>query len=391
MSGLRIKLNLLKFLGVLALALLVLAATTEGFITREAVASLAISLSVAAFIFAYAAQRSAMKTLRSAQDYFSHIERVNSQLRRARESAPASVTLSPAAERLARRLEAAPIDPPRPVTGMRPTVIEGGKAKSERLAQDKAAAEDALLLALETHELGVSLEPVVELQTSKVTAYRVHAHVKTAEGTSADMRRPAEKQTGIDPVRFDMELFQSAASSARRFPGASVDQTPLICPLGLDSLASPKDMRKIIAMMNSLPSLQAALVLEVPAAALAHEGIMASGAALLADAGLRIALEGRLPQERELLMLDRFGFEFWSLPGDDIDVTEHSASQAACVISGETRLIATGLAEEHEVIALIDEGVKLVCGPMFSLPRPVKPRGAIMAAGDERGRLGTLQ
>jgi hypothetical protein len=250
-SGLRIKLKFLKFLGVLALAFLVLAATSEGFITREAVAALAISLSAAAVIYAYAAQRSAMKTLRSAQEYFSHIESANQRLRQGAKSKQPLMPPSPAAERLARQLEAIPVDPPRLVTGLRPLVIEGGKAKSERLAQDKAAAEDALLLALEIHELGVSLEPVVDIQSSKVMAYRVHAHVKTAEGTSADMRRLAGKQTGIDPVRFDMELFQSSAGCARRFPGAGADATPLICPLGLDSLASPKDMRKIIAMMNS--------------------------------------------------------------------------------------------------------------------------------------------
>ena len=389
---LRIKPYLLKLAGIAGLALLTLAATSEGMISRDLVAALAISISVAALAASFLAHRQGKEMQRSAQDYFAKIENASRRLARDRlltetaSPAPAAqpVRRAPAA---AKSVEAA--SAPRLAQGLRPTVIEGGKAKAERLSAEMSATDDALLVALESHALCVSLEPVVELQSSKVTAYRVHAHITNADGLSVNLRRLEGNHLGIDPTKFDMELFHAAAAAARRFPGASADDTPLICPLGGATLSSPKDLRKIVAMMNNLPGLRSALVLEIPAAALGHDDIMLSGAGLLADAGLRLGVEGGLEARRFHQIAERFDIEFWSMRGADISEAETSLFTVSSGNGGEAKVIATGLGEDHEVVAMIDAGVTLVCGPRFADPKPVRAPGAETGAQD-RDRLGGL-
>ena len=223
---LRIKPSLTKFAGIAGLALLVLAATSEGIVSRDLIAALAISLSAAALAVALQAHRQGKEMQRSAQDYFAKIENAARRLERDRLFTDADPALAPIPARRAQAagkpLEAA--SAPRLTPGLRPTVIEGGKAKAERLSAEMSATDDALLVALDMHALAVSLEPVVELQTSTVIAYRVHAHVSTADGLGVNLRRLEGNHPGIDPARFDMELFHAAAGASRRFLGASADK-----------------------------------------------------------------------------------------------------------------------------------------------------------------------
>ena len=370
----RIKQGIYKFAGIAALAMLVLAATSEGVVSRDLVAALAVSLSVAAFVLSTLAFRQGKQAQRSAQDYFVKIENAARRLERGALAAEKEAPL-PAA-RAARRASTSSVtneNAPRLAAGLRPTVIEGGKAKAERLSAEMSAADDALLVALDTHALTVSLEPVVELQSSKVIAYRVHAHVMTADGAGVDLRRLEGSHMGIDPARFDAELFHAAAAASRRFLGAAADDTPLICPLGLATLGSPKDLRKIVAMMNNLPGLKSGLVLEIPSDALVSDDVLLSGAGLIADSAIRLAVEGRLDARRMKEAIERFDVEFWSIAGSEI-VAEDAGSLIA--EGGEIKVVATSLAHDHEVVAMIDSGVTLVCGPRFSEPKPVKPLNA---------------
>ena len=370
----RIKQGIYKFAGIAALAMLVLAATSEGVVSRDLVAALAVSLSVAAFVLSTLAFRQGKQAQRSAQDYFAKIENAARRLERGALAAEKEAPL-PAA-RAARRASTSSVtneNAPRLAAGLRPTVIEGGKAKAERLSAEMSAADDALLVALDTHALTVSLEPVVELQSSKVIAYRVHAHVMTADGAGVDLRRLEGSHMGIDPARFDAELFHAAAAASRRFLGAAADDTPLICPLGLATLGSPKDLRKIVAMMNNLPGLKSGLVLEIPSDALVSDDVLLSGAGLIADSAIRLAVEGRLDARRMKEAIERFDVEFWSIAGSEI-VAEDAGSLIA--EGGEIKVVATSLAHDHEVVAMIDSGVTLVCGPRFSEPKPVKPLNA---------------
>lgn len=388
---LRIKPSLYRVAGVAALALLVLAATSEGIVSRDLVAALAISISLAALAASLLAHRHGKEMERSAQDYFAKIENAARRLERNRLVNETEPSVSPAKPvrrpaSFAETVEAA--NAPRLAQGLRPTVIEGGKAKAERLSAEMSATDDSLLVALETHSLAVSFEPVVELQTSKVAAYRVHAHVTTADGLSVSLRRLEGSHPGIDPAKFDMELFHAAAGSARRFLGAAADDTPLICPLGGATLGSPKDLRKIVAMMNNLPGLKSGLVLEIQAGALGNDDIMLSGAGLLADAAMRLGVEGGIEPERLKGIAERFEIEFWSMTGAEILGAQTSLYTVSPRHGSEMKVIATGLAEDHEVVAMIDAGVQLVCGPRFADPKPVKPRGADAASEpDRRGGL----
>lgn len=183
---------------------------------------------------------------------------------------------------------------------------------------------------------------------------------------------------GIDPARFDAELFHAAAAASRRFLGAAADDTPLICPLGLATLGSPKDLRKIVAMMNNLPGLKSGLVLEIPSDALVSDDVLLSGAGLIADSAIRLAVEGRLDARRMKEAIERFDVEFWSIAGSEI-VAEDAGSLIA--EGGEIKVVATSLAHDHEVVAMIDSGVTLVCGPRFSEPKPVKPLNASPPSG----------
>jgi cyclic-di-GMP phosphodiesterase, flagellum assembly factor TipF len=388
---LRIKPSFYKAAGIAALATLVLAATSEGVISRDLVAALAISLSVAALAASFLAYRQGKEMQRSAQDYFARIENAARRLERDRlqveKDAPAPV-LRPArrAADIAKPVEGA--NALRLAPGLRPTVIEGGKAKAERLSAEMSATDDALLVALDMHALTVSLEPVVELQSSKVMAYRVHAHVTTADGLSVNLRRLEGSHPGIDPARFDLELFHSAAAAARRFPGASADETPLICPLSNAALGSPKDLRKVTAMMNNLPGLKSALVLEIPSDALAADDVFLSGAGLLADSAIRLAVEGRLDARRMKETFGRLDVEFWSMSGADIISQDAVRLMLSASGASEAKVIATALAQDHEVVEMIDSGVTLVCGPRFCEPKPVKQPGA--EAPLDRDRAGGL-
>lgn len=386
----RIRSYLTRTAGIAGLALLALAATSEGIVSRDLVAALAIAISLAALAASSLAYRQGKEMQRSAQDYFAKIENAARRLERdrlfagedTRETDIRTSRRAPLAEKSAEAVSA-----PRLAQGLRPTVIEGGKAKAERLSAEMSAADDALLVALDTHALAVSLEPVVELQSSEVSAYRVHAHVNTADGLSVNLRRLEGNHPGIDPAKFDMELFHAAASAARRLPGALADETPLICPLGGATLGSPKDLRKIVAMMNNLPSLKSGLVLEIPAHALGSDDIMLFGAGLLADAAIRLGVEGSLDRGRMKDIEGRFEIEFWSMSGAEISA-EATSLFAIAAGGGDAKIIATGLVEDHEIVAMIDAGITLVCGPRFADPKPVKPRGSEAAA--DRDRMGGL-
>jgi hypothetical protein len=388
---LRIKPSLYKFAGITALAMLVLAATSEGVISRDLVAALAISLSAAALAASLLALRRGKDIQRSAQDYFAKIENATRRLERDRlvteKDAPApTATAMRRAPDSAKQADAA--NAPRLAPGLRPMVIEGGKAKAERLSAEMSATDDALLVALDTHALAVSLEPVVELQSSRVVAYRVHAHVTTADGISVHLRRLEGSHPGIDPARFDMELFHSAAAAARRFPGASADETPLICPLSGAALGSPKDMRKIVAMMNNLPGLKSALVLEMPSDTLVSDDVFLSGPGLLADSAIRLAVEGSLEARRMKEVFGRLDIEFWSIRGADIIAEGAGGFMLSASSASSAKVIATALAQDHEVVEMIDCGVALVCGPRFCEPKQVKTPGS--DTHPDRDRAGRL-
>lgn len=359
--------------------MLVLAATSEGVISRDLVAALAISLSAAALAASLLALRRGKDMQRSAQDYFAKIENAARRLERDRliteKDAPAPMTKAMRrAPDPGRQAESA--NAPRLAPGLRPMVIEGGKAKAERLSAEMSATDDALLVALDTHALAVSLEPVVELQSSRVIAYRVYAHVTTADGISVHIRRLEGSHPGIDPARFDMELFHSAAAAARRFPGASADETPLICPLSGAALGSPKDMRKIVALMNNMPGLKSALVLEMPSDTIASDDVFLSGPGLLADSAIRLAVEGRLDARRMKEVFGRLDVEFWSLRGADIILEGAGGFMLSAGGGSSAKVVATALAQDHEVVEMIDSGVALVCGPRFCEPKQVKTLGS---------------
>jgi hypothetical protein len=368
---LRTVLKFLRLLGMAILTLLFLAAMSEGVFSRDLTLALTAALAAAALLTALLAYRRMRKTTRDAQEMFAELERA---ARRANAAAVAPLAPLPRKD--------APKAAPKPSRSKQRKAlpIPANEPGSARMAGTKplpaisdnlSAAEDALLLAMGNHDLDISLEPVVELQTSEVVAFRVHAALQAADGSTVHVRRIEGKHTGIDPARFDAELFHAAASAMRRLMGVSADTTPFICPLGLSVLSSHKDLRKIVGMMTGLPGLQSGLVIEIPGDALRHEGLASTGAALLLDAGLRLAIEGPLPKGQHLEILQRFAFEFWSLKGVHIGLSAKSTD------TGETgtRIVATHLAEDHDVVAIIDAGVKLVCGPLFSHPKPVRRRG----------------
>jgi hypothetical protein len=386
---LRIRPSLYKSAGIAALTMLVLAATSESVISRDLVAALAISISAAALAASLLALRRSKDMQRSAQDYFAKIENAARRLERDRlnldtEPATPRTNVARRAAEIAKLSENAP----RLAPGLRPMVIEGGKAKAERLSAEMSATDDALLVALDTHALAVSLEPVVELQSSRVIAYRVHALVTTADGLSVHLRRLEGRHPGIDPARFDMELFHSAAAAARRFLGASADETPLICPLSGAALGSPKDMRKIVAMLNNLPGLKSALVLEMPSDTLASDDVFLSGPGLLADSAIRLAVEGSLDARRMKEVFGRLDIEFWSMRGADIILEGAGGFMLSSSGASSAKVIATALAQDHEVVEMIDCGVALVCGPRFCEPKQVKTPGA--ETHSDRDRAGGL-
>jgi hypothetical protein len=364
--------KILRLLGMALLTLLFLAAMSEGVFSRDLTLSLTVALAIAALATALLAYRRMRKTTRDAQDIFAELERAARRANAAAltplAAAPEKMVSKPAAKSSRSKPRKLP-----PVAANEPGSARtaGTKPLQPLVTDDVTSAEDALLLAIGNHDLDISLEPVVELQSSAVIAYRVHAALQSADGATVHVRRIEGKHTGIDPARFDSELFHSAASAMRRLLGSSADATPLLCPLGLSVLSSHKDLRKIVGMMTGLPGLQSGLVIEIPGEALQHEGLASTGAALLLDAGLRLAVEGPLPEDQHLEILERFAFEFWSLKGVHIALSGKTAE------TGETgaRLIATHLAEDHDVVAIIDAGVKLVCGPLFSNPKPVRRRG----------------
>jgi hypothetical protein len=373
---LRTGLKLLRFIGVVLLTLLFLAAMSEGVFTRDLTLAFAAALAAAALGTAVLAYRRMRKTTLQAQDMFAELERA------ARRANAASLTPLAApleqppvkaatkASRVKPR-KAVPVAANEPGSAANSARLAGSKPRLPIVTDDVSSAEDALHLAMGSHDLEISLEPVVELASSNVVAYRVFAHLQAADGSSVHVRRLEGKHTGIDPARFDGELFHAAASAMRRLLGASADATPLVCPVGISVLSSHKDLRKIVGMMAALPGLQSGLVIEVPGDALQHEGLASTGAALLLDAGIRLAVEGPLPDGQHIEILERFAFEFWSLKGVHIALSGKSAD------TGETgtRLVATHLAEDHDVVAMIDAGVKLVCGPLFADPKPVRKRG----------------
>jgi hypothetical protein len=366
--------KLSRLLGIVLLTLLFLAAMSEGIFSRDLTLALTAALAVAALMTALLAYRRMRKTTREAQEMFAELERAARRVNAAALAPPPPLQETPVSKPAARSTrskhrKSLPIPANEPGSAR----TAGTRPVFPLVMDDASSAEDALHLAIGNHDIDLSLEPVVELQSSTVLAYRVHAALQSAEGTTVHVRRLEGKHTGIDPVRFDTELFHAAASAMRRLLGASADVTPLICPLGLSVLSSHKDLRKIVGMMTGLPGLQSGLVIEIPGDALQQEGLASTGAALLLDAGLRLAVEGPLPGQQHLEMLDRFAFEYWSLKGVHIALSGRSTD------TGETgtRLIATHLAEDHDVVAIIDAGVKLVCGPLFSAPKPVRRRGDI--------------
>lgn len=251
--------------------------------------------------------------------------------------------------------------------------------------------ERALARALEDDTLELSLQPIVSVSGNVVKAFEAFVHLGLADGTSLDLRRPAEPSDRFDRAVLECRIVTKAVEIGRRRLGAERETMALHCPISHALLDESRQSAAVVELLRLHPTMARAIVLSAPSPLLVDaararreslEPLLTAGATFAAEGwdapletlpALRASAVGFLKLDTDRL-LDRDRGRRKSPSGFDVVSTA-----AECGIG----VIATGVATDEDAVNLLDIGVELMAGARFGPPRRL--RAAERSEGNDLG------
>ncbi len=247
-----------------------------------------------------------------------------------------------------------------------------------------AGAEVAYLKAIQTGIFDLALQPIVSVSGSNAAGFEVFANLPIEGGQTIDIRRPADHRARGNAATFERLLFTVAMQAGRKRLGAASTSMPLHIAVSEALLNDGKEFAAVLDMLQFYPDLARSFVLSFPAETLlAERHRQALG--LLAGKGARFAAEGwaedRLAAELAGMgAAAPTGLAFIKMSADRLLDRESRRQKLIPAVSlleraaaGNLTIVATGVANDEDAVALIDLGVDLMAGPRFGGPKRLKP------------------
>ncbi len=258
------------------------------------------------------------------------------------------------------------------------------RAEAARVAQERAAAERAAVIgaALSEGKVEVHLQPIVQLPQRRTRGYEALVRLRLDENT---LLLPHEfvsviEERGFGPT-LDALVLTRALAIARHL-GAKEGDLFVSCNFGPATWSSSKALATLSRILDKYREHTGHLVIEMPQGV--FRGLDPTSLGLLGAMsanGVRFALDQIVDLRLDPVSLFDRGIRFVKVPaallmeqaeggtGADIAASDLSTSLARASVV----LIADQVGDDPTVADMIDLGVMMGQGAIFSPPRPVKP------------------
>lgn len=264
--------------------------------------------------------------------------------------------------------------PPTPAPRTRPLVPPRYQSLGE------AGFVELLKRALEAQRLEVHLQPLVSLPSRKPVGYDVIARIRDDDGATilpVDYWRAAERSRLIQAI--DTSVVAAAFRVARRLTQRTKD-VMLLVPMSTETLAGPRAFATIERLAKANVDLNGSLVFGFPLASVMSIGPMeaqsldalrALGFRLSLDQAADLTFDARLAASRGFRMVRADVATVLSGAGPrggDI----HPSDLPDLLQRAGLDLIVGEVANEPQVLELLDYRVRFAVGDVFGPARPVR-------------------
>ena len=194
------------------------------------------------------------------------------------------------------------------------------------------------------------------------------------DGRPLDIRDIAEPPAGFDVAAFELQTVTAAVAVARR-KLAGLPEQALHVALSEAFLASSDSVAAIVAMAREYPLIARGIIFCADArcfqpASTAHEAL-----SHLAAVGFGLAAE--LKEGQPASAPAHSALRFVRVPAQRL--LRSVAEPGLDVERDKIEIVATGVSEDREAMALLDLGIDAMVGERFSAPRRVRAERAAEA------------
>lgn len=294
---------------------------------------------------------------------------------------------------LTERTQAEPAPPTAaPAPGQATETVPQARQPAERPGEPEPAVsaeavERALVRAVQSGDIEVSLQPIISVSQSAASGFEAHAHLEPGEGARpVDIRRLAQPVAGLDPSAFEVAMVRAAIAAGRRQLGTATERMPFHVAVSDALLGNADEIRSLAELAEVHKALTASLVLSVPASLLAAGGETRARLDQLTSAGFRLAAENWDGSAADAASVARRGVAFVKLAANRLLDRERTrrrmaagAELASAAQEAGLTVVATGVNGDEDAVALIDLGIDLMVGERFSGPRRIRSAAARQA------------
>ncbi len=224
--------------------------------------------------------------------------------------------------------------------------------------------------------LSTSLEPVIDLFTSKTTHYRLHLGMLREDGEEvpSDTVLHHADRTGLR-AGFDLHASREALLLLRRLRQRDAGLS-IFLPVGAQTLQSEDTIARVMNLLVEYHDVASGLVLEIPHAMLAGlSDLGLEGLAKLARAGHTLALSNVSTAGVDLPALSKLNVRYVSLNVSHAAGADGPSKQmlqfAQTARSLRVHIIVTNVSDQRTV-ANISKITRFAAGPCFAEPRRVR-------------------
>lgn len=239
---------------------------------------------------------------------------------------------------------------------------------------------ELLKQAVEENRLVFHIEPIVTLPQRKVHGYDLVPRLLLEDDELADRADFMPRHGGEEIVgRIESLGLDEAITVARRSRTAGTPIT-LYVPLSRATLSTAKSVELVLAALDANRAISSSLLFAVPQAdlralsakekaSLAAIGKMGVGLSLAAATSLRFDYAELQGLAFKTVRVDATRFLRQPEGFTDFHVSDIAAYGRRFGIE----LIATGIIDEQQLLALFEDGISLAQGPHIASPGPVRP------------------
>lgn len=273
---------------------------------------------------------------------------------------------------------------PEAVRQARLQAMAAERAEAARQAQEQAAAERAAVIgaALAEGKVEVHLQPIVQLPQRRTRGYEALVRLRLDENT---LLLPHEflsviEERGFGPT-LDALVLTRALAIARHL-GSKEGELFVSCNFGAATWASSKALVTLSRILDKYREHTGNLIIEMPQSV--FRGLDPTSLGLLGAMsanGVRFALDQLVDLRLDPVSLFDRGVRFVKAPAallmeqaDGGAATDIAAGDLSTLLArASVVLIADEVGDNPTVADMIDLGVMMAQGLVFSPPRPVKP------------------